>query len=199
MISGKISTRTSLIRCRNPVAVRARASSTPALRPTYPHSPRGLFASRGSPLNGCAWWEASPDVSEHVEPIYYLPERRPQAAAPPSSRCAPHSVCASICPWWLHGLVSMVLTASAAAAADTTADAAALRRSAVDMHASRAIPCSVIASTASLRVSCMSVCALAVLSALLACRIHEHAYPALPAPSSSDVDCSEPRVPCDLR
>ena len=30
-------------------------------------------------------------------------------------------------------------------------------------------------------------------------RIHEHAYPALPAPSSSDVDCSEPRVPCDLR
>ena len=92
MISGKISTRTSLIRCRNPVAVRARASSTPALRPTYPHSPRGLFASRGSPLNGCAWWEASPDVSEHAEPIYYRPEPRPQAAARPSSRCAPHSL-----------------------------------------------------------------------------------------------------------
>ena len=74
MISGKISTRTSLIRCRNPVAVRARASSTPAHRPTYPHSPRGLLASHASPLNGIAWWEASPDVTEHADPIYYTPE-----------------------------------------------------------------------------------------------------------------------------
>jgi hypothetical protein len=127
VISGTISAGTSFRRCRIPVAVRARASTTPAHRPTYPHSPRGLFASHGSPLNGIAWWEAPPDESEHVEPIYYLPEQRPQAAAPPSSRCVPHSLCALMGPWPLRGWASTEGAKRAAAAAAAVADAAARR------------------------------------------------------------------------
>jgi hypothetical protein len=127
MMSGTISAGTSLLRCRDPVAVRARASPTPAHRPTYPHSPRGLLASRGSPLNGRACWEAAPDVSEDAEPIYYLPEPRPQAAAPPSSRCASHSLRASMGSQRLHGWASTEGERRAAAAADAAAVAAARR------------------------------------------------------------------------
>ena len=125
--SGTISAGTSFRRCRIPVAVRARASTTPAHRPTYPHSPRGLLASRGSPRTGSTCWQAPPDVSEHVEPIYYQPLPRPQAAAPPSSRCAPHFLRASTCPWRLRGWASTEGERRAAAAAAGAADAAARR------------------------------------------------------------------------
>jgi hypothetical protein len=125
--SGTISAGTSFRRRRIPVAVRARASTTPAHRPTYPHSPRGLLASRGSPRTGSTCWQAPPDVSEHVEPIYYQPLPRPQAAAPPSSRCAPHFLRASTCPWRLRGWASTEGERRAAAAAAGAADAAARR------------------------------------------------------------------------
>ncbi len=83
-----ISTRTSSLQCRDPVAVRTRASPTHDHRPTYPHSPCGLLESRRCAGTWCMWSTSSFFMSEHSEPFYYRPVPRPQASAPPSSRCA---------------------------------------------------------------------------------------------------------------
>ena len=94
MMSDTISLRTSSRLRFQPVVVRTRASTAPAHRFTYPHSPRGLLESCGSPRIESTCWTRSFFASEHSEPFYYRPDEPPQAAVPSFSRCATHSMSA---------------------------------------------------------------------------------------------------------
>ena len=97
MMSDTLSRQTSSSLRFEPVAVRARASAALDHRFTYPHSPRGLLESCGSPRSESTCWTRSFFESEHSEPFHYRPEERLQAAAPSSSRFAAHSMSASTC------------------------------------------------------------------------------------------------------
>ena len=88
MMADTISTRTSSLRRRDPVAIRALASPMHHHRPTYPHSLCGLLESRCSPGTWCMWSTSFFFVYEHAEPFYYRPLPRPQPSAPPRTRCA---------------------------------------------------------------------------------------------------------------
>ena len=127
MMSGTVATRVSLIRCRDPVAVPTRASPTPAHRPTYVHSPRGALESHTHARSECASCPASPDMSEHAEPIYYRPEAPPQASALLSTRCTVAFFIGVVGPAAAAAL-HVEWSAARAATAAAAAGAAAARR-----------------------------------------------------------------------
>ena len=94
-----------------------RTSPIATATPVIPNSPRGLLESCGSART---WWTSrrwTRDMSEHSEPIYYRPIPRPQAATPPSSRCAMRFSSASTCSSRLWPSVASCTAAKAAAAA----------------------------------------------------------------------------------
>ena len=83
-----------------PAARRERASSPrtarharprlihPARVARHPISPRAKHRLSHPTRSECACCAASPEVSEHAEPVYYRPEPRPQASASSRTRCA---------------------------------------------------------------------------------------------------------------
>ena len=61
-----------------------------------PSSPRAMIRLLCSPRSEFTSWPASPDMSEHAEPIYYRPLPPPQASAPSRTRCAAGAPSASL-------------------------------------------------------------------------------------------------------